>query len=338
MQATTNKDISIYWKEFTNLLKNENRNGYPEFFYYYCRHILDWEMFQKYVRNLKYLFELGERPIAGANILDVGCGFGIDSMIMATNGAVEVNGIDVNQDWIETIHEYMEQLGWDLPIKTKVGDAANLDYPDDTFDVVLSVEAISHYHDPDQFLVEAHRVLKKGGVLIISDGNNGANPLVRTKTYEIWERFENGPPAESLHGHKITRCYKDMRKEMVRAHFPQLSDEEVDDLAANTFGMGDKQVLEAADNYIRTGALPKSRFKMGVPAFNPEKNDYIERLFDPRDLATQMSGIGFQATPYAHFGGAGDNGFVGKANAFLRAFSPITLLASPTFKLVGMKR
>ncbi|MFQ5649572.1 MAG: class I SAM-dependent methyltransferase [bacterium] len=330
--------INKYWTEFTELLKHENKNGYPEFFYYYCRHILDRGVFEKYILNVRYLFDLAKRPIAGSKILDCGCGFGIDSMILAAHGAAEVNGIDVNPDWIASIHKYLKELNWDLPIRTKVGDAAKLEYPDNTFDVLLSVEAISHYRNVDSFLREAYRVLKRDGVLIISDGNNGANPRVRKKTYEIWDRFENGPVAESFHGHQIKKCYKDMRVEIIARNFPHLSGAEVDELAQNTFGMGDKAIIKACEAYVKTGTKPNSRFKTGVPAFNPEKNDYIERLFDPRDLAAQMERIGFKATPYAHFGGAGEKGLKGTVNAILRTFSPITLLAAPTFKLVGVKK
>ena len=90
-------DLDKLWGEFTGLLKTADRDKYPEFFFYYTRHTLTHEGFDKYVRNLNYLFEIAERPIAGSNVLDVGCGFGIDSMIMAAQGA-KVNGIDVNPD------------------------------------------------------------------------------------------------------------------------------------------------------------------------------------------------------------------------------------------------
>lgn len=333
----TEKDIDQLWTEFTHLLQNGKRDSYPEFFYYYCRHILDRATFEKYILNLKYLFELGDKPIAGSKILDVGCGFGIDSIIMAANDAQEVNGIDVNEDWVRTIKTYMKDLNWDLPIKPKVGDASHLAYPDDTFDVLLSVEAISHYRDVDSFIKEAHRVLQKGGTLIISDGNNGANPLIRRKTYDIWNRFENGPTAESFHGHQIKKCYVDMRREIISEAFPELRPEEVRELARNTFGMGRDQILKVTQTYMEDGTMPASKFRRGIPAFNPEKNDYIERLFDPRKLGRQMEEIGFKVKVYAHFGGAGEKNFIGKLNSVLRFFSPLTILGARAFKIVGVK-
>jgi len=330
------KTIDQYWEEFVDFLRRPDRNGYPDFFYHYTRHILQRSSFEKYILNAKYLFELSHRPIAGAKILDVGCGFGIDSMIFASLGA-DVHGIDVNPDWIRTIHAYLADLKWDLPIETKVGDASKLDYPDDTFDVVLSVEAISHYRDVDNFMAEAFRVLRGGGALIISDGNNGANPRIRTKTYEIWRRFEHGPPAESFHSHQIKQSFVDMRSEIIAKRFPDLSPSEITDLAKDTFGMGDKEIIATVADYIENGVKPGSPFKPGVPAFNPIKNDYIERLFDPNELVGQMKQIGFEAKAYAHFGGAGQKGLIGTANAILRAFSPVTMQVARAFKIVAVK-
>ncbi|MEM0338012.1 MAG: class I SAM-dependent methyltransferase [Candidatus Caldarchaeum sp.] len=75
-----------------------------------------------------------------------------------------------------------------------MGSVENMPYPSDFFDMVLSNEAISHYNDVDGFLREAARVLKRGGTLIIADGNNGANPRIREQTLRLWERCENDPP------------------------------------------------------------------------------------------------------------------------------------------------
>ncbi len=331
------KKLETYWTQFTALLKNENKNGYPEFFYYYCRHILDKNVFEKHVLNIKYMFDLTKRPIKDAVILDVGCGFGIDSMIMAGLGAREVCGIDVNPSWVQTIEKYLSELKWNLPIKPKVADAAKLPYPDNAFDFLLSVEAISHYRNVEGFFEEAHRVLKRGGCLIVSDANNGANPLIRNKTDDIWERFEFGPPIASFHGHRIQKSFRDMRREIIVDRFPHLKEEEVENLVDNTFAMGSEDVSKAAERFLKDGTLPQSRFKKGVPAFNPVMNDYIERVFDPTELATQLRTIGFKTKVNAHFGGAGRKDLVGLTNSFLRLFSPLTIYAARVYKIVAVK-
>jgi ubiquinone/menaquinone biosynthesis C-methylase UbiE len=48
-------------------------------------------------------------------------------------------------------------------------DATSLDFPDETFDLVLCVEAAFHFDSRRDFLREAFRVLKKGGALLLAD-------------------------------------------------------------------------------------------------------------------------------------------------------------------------
>jgi ubiquinone/menaquinone biosynthesis C-methylase UbiE len=332
------KNLETHWTQLTDLLKREDKNGYPEFFYYYCRHITDPNNFQKYVLNLQYLFDLTKRPIKDARILDVGCGFGVDSMIMASMGAREVCGIDVNPSWVESIEKYMKELKWQLPIKVKVADAAKLPYPDNTFDFLISVEAISHYRNVEGFFNEAHRVLKRGGMLIVSDANNGANPFIRKKTDDIWERFEFGPPTKSFHGHRIQKSFRDMRREIIVERFPKMKTADVDRLVDNTFAMGSEDIIKAVERFSKDGAMPHSQFKKGVPAFNPVMNDFIERVFDPTHLAKQLRQIGFNVKTFAHFGGAGKRDLVGVANSFLRMFSPLTIYAARVYKIVATKK
>ena len=69
-------------------------------------------------------------------------------------------------------------------------------YADGSFDLVLSVEAISHYRDVGAFIGEAARVLRTGGTLLLSDGNNGRNPRIRRATHALWEEFETGKPSK----------------------------------------------------------------------------------------------------------------------------------------------
>ena len=51
----------------------------------------------------------------------------------------------------------------------RVMDAAKLDFPDNHFDALVCVEAACHFDTRDKFLKEAHRVLKPGGSLVLSD-------------------------------------------------------------------------------------------------------------------------------------------------------------------------
>ena len=61
-------------------------------------------------------------------------------------------------------------------------DGLDLKFPDETFDVVLSANVLEHVSDPDRYLQELHRVLKKGGVAIL-------------EFYPVW----SGPRGHHIH-------------------------------------------------------------------------------------------------------------------------------------------
>jgi len=61
-------------------------------------------------------------------------------------------------------------------------DIAELDLPEKSVDGILSIEAISHYRNPNAFLDKASRLIKSDGFLVISDGNNAASQKIKKMT------------------------------------------------------------------------------------------------------------------------------------------------------------
>src|SRR5215216_222881 len=101
---------------------------------------------------------------ASLDILDVGCGSGANSAALAAKGH-RLHGIDLSQAAIE---KYRRQ-GFD----GRVCDIENgLDYPDATFDVVFCSEVIEHMTSPETLVAEMRRVLKPGGLLVLSTPNS----------------------------------------------------------------------------------------------------------------------------------------------------------------------
>lgn len=99
------------------------------------------------------------REIRG-RVLDVGCGGGaFTRAIKYYRPGLEVYGCDVSQKAI--------QLALKNPggAHFSVADAANLPFPDASFDVVLLKCVLEHVPRPQKALCEGYRVLKKGGFL-----------------------------------------------------------------------------------------------------------------------------------------------------------------------------
>jgi SAM-dependent methyltransferase len=102
----------------------------------------------------------------GRCILDVACGSGYGSHMLCQAGAKSVLGIDISSESINYASRFAEDA-----VKFVQGDAQYLDLSDDSFDLVVSFETIEHTVNPKQFLSEVKRVLKPGGILIISTPN-----------------------------------------------------------------------------------------------------------------------------------------------------------------------
>lgn len=97
-------------------------------------------------------------------VLDIGCGVGVLASEIKKNYGSDVYGIDIN----EIAVKHANSSG----IKAKVGDIEKkLPFNEGYFDIVLLIQVIEHVLDTDQLIIEARRVLKKDGLLIISTPN-----------------------------------------------------------------------------------------------------------------------------------------------------------------------
>ena len=95
----------------------------------------------------------------GKKILDISCGTGYGSELIAENGG-EVTGVDISQEAIDFAKSHFKK-----PV-FQIGNAEKLDFPDETFDIVVSFETIEHLDNPMSFINEVSRVLKKDGEFV----------------------------------------------------------------------------------------------------------------------------------------------------------------------------
>lgn len=105
----------------------------------------------------------------GEQILEVGCGLGrtVREIAELTDNACKVIGIDKSA---VLLNESIRRT--DLTknnISFQQGDAAALDFADDTFSFACAERVLMHTPDPKQVLAEMTRVLKKGGTLAITE-------------------------------------------------------------------------------------------------------------------------------------------------------------------------
>jgi SAM-dependent methyltransferase len=120
----------------------------------------------------------------GASVLEVGCGAGIDSLLFALHPVERVVGIDLDfplhapDDYGERtrrltrrvlekagVGEGIEATLAQRPVQFLPMDATRLDFPDASFDLVVSRATLEHIIPIDQALAEMARVVRPGGLL-----------------------------------------------------------------------------------------------------------------------------------------------------------------------------
>lgn len=161
-----------YWKDSAR--KTQEENGFA---------LLKEQMIfdHTWVTTAKAFLEEGHiRP--GNYVLDVGCGWGrsISGIKYFMPGAIIV-GVDSDQVRLDKAREILDDLQLGDNVELKVGDADNLAYDDNTFDVVISARLLQYVPDPVHTVKEFHRVLKPGGRLVVTAPNK-LNPI-RFLTY-----------------------------------------------------------------------------------------------------------------------------------------------------------
>ncbi len=118
----------------------------------------------------------------GTTLLDVGCGIGGSSRMLAKDYGFSVTGVTISPQQVKRAEELTPE---GVDAKFLVDDAMQLSFPDASFDVVWSVEAGPHMPDKAIFARELLRVLKPGGVLVVADWNQRDE---RQKPLNFWEK------------------------------------------------------------------------------------------------------------------------------------------------------
>ncbi|RZN36120.1 MAG: class I SAM-dependent methyltransferase [Methanosarcinales archaeon] len=102
------------------------------------------------------------------NILDVGTGTGFLALIFAEMGH-NVTGIDISKHMLEKSRNNASKLG--LTLNLMHGDAENLPFEDETFDIVINRYLLWTMPNPGCAVDEWRRVVKSGGKILLIDGN-----------------------------------------------------------------------------------------------------------------------------------------------------------------------
>lgn len=129
-------------------------------------------------KRIKVIFKdlLSSKDLKNKRFLEVGCGLGYFSNKAFKLGA-KVTGIDIGPKLV-SINKKLTPRG-----TFKVASASKLPFRNNSFDLVLSTEVIEHVDKQKEALKEMSRVLKKGGILVITTPNRVFKPLFDFLSY-----------------------------------------------------------------------------------------------------------------------------------------------------------
>jgi len=108
------------------------------------------------------------RPLAGLEVLDIGCGGGLLCEPLARLGA-RVTGIDATQKAIEVADWHAEQSG--LAIEYRCSTAEDLAATGCRFDLIVNMEVVEHVADVDHFMEASCTLVKPGGAMAMATLN-----------------------------------------------------------------------------------------------------------------------------------------------------------------------
>ena len=114
-----------------------------------------------------YEHTVRETQLEGRDVLEVSCGRGGGAnFVSRTFKPHRYVGVDLSQENVKLARERAARDG----LTFAIGNAERLDLADDSFDVVINIEASHLYDNRGRFFAEVARVLKPGGYFCYTDG------------------------------------------------------------------------------------------------------------------------------------------------------------------------
>lgn len=137
--------------------------------------------------------------VAGASVLEVGCGTGDDAIALAqiVGPSGQVTAIDRSQTMLQEAIASTQPLA--LPIEFVLADAQQLPFADHTFDGARVDRTLQHIADPAAVIAEMARVVRPGGWIVAMEPDwgtfvvNSTQRAITRQLLNVWcDSFPSG--------------------------------------------------------------------------------------------------------------------------------------------------
>jgi SAM-dependent methyltransferase len=250
---------------------------------------------------IEYMMRFGR--MRDSRVLDVGCGFGWQALLIALLGGNDVVANDIRESMTDVVASRTDALNDSLQaaggsVTPLLGDICAIDVEPESFDAIFCNQTVEHIHDLPRFFAAAARALRPGGWMVIANDNNALNPKQFEDVSKMWrlrdrseayiDQLKRERPIENAG----IEPYAVMRERIIRSANRNLADDVVRQLADATAGMIEREIRALATAYAPGDALPTP------PKYswsrNPVTGEYCERQLNPYDLADEIDRHGFR--------------------------------------------
>ncbi len=177
--------------------------------------------------------------VQGRRVLDIACGEGFGSAMMAER-AERVWGVDIDRHAVAHASANYKRDN----LRYLVGSCAGIPLPDASVDVVVSFETIEHHDEHDAMMDEIRRVLRPGGVLVISSPDK--------RTYSDERAFRNEFHVKELYAEEFAA--------LLKSRFPHVT------MFGQRIVYGSALLLQDGPGEIRSYGIDQTNPVPGLPA------------------------------------------------------------------------
>jgi glycosyltransferase involved in cell wall biosynthesis/ubiquinone/menaquinone biosynthesis C-methylase UbiE len=208
-------------------------------------------------------YQFAAQSVKGKRVLDVGCGVGYGSQLLATAGASDVWALDLSPEAIAHAEAHYTAPN----LRFVNASAENFAFPEQQFDVVTCFELIEHVHRPSAVLTQIKRHLAPGGLLLITTPRHLGHNRSAFHTREFyWHDFRT----------LLSGYFRHLQPWVQNNHLASLITDRTPESLPRIFAMADVFHPESADYFVVVASdeeIPRFR-----SAITLEDESYVKLL------------------------------------------------------------